>query len=948
MFCRLILLGSIFSFCVLAQVRTNPLPPLEEIKTFQLEPGLRVDLAAMEPITVAPVAISFDEFGRMYVAENRGYPDQADPAVGRIALLEDRDGDGYFETRHDFAKKLTFPNGVLAWNGGVIVTCAPEVLFLKDTDGNGQADERTVLLTGFAVNGSTQLRVSHPTFAPDNWIYLSGGLSGGKVSSPLRPKQPAIDIGRSEIRFRPDSGEFEAVDGKGQFGLTFDDFGHRFTCMNRVHIQHVVLSGKDLDRNPHLTFTDRISDVPENLDPGLKVGPPAARIYPISQNITTADSHEGTFTAACGVTVFRAGGLPKSMFGNVFSCDPAANVIHRDLLEQHGATFRARPATERSEFLASSDDWFRPVYLQIGPEGALYVCDMYRRTIEHPVYLPDEVRKRTDFQSGRDCGRIFRIQAKSKPKIGFVKLASARPALLVGALHHLNSSARDIAHRLLLERRPPEAAPLLRKLLNGQQAGQVEAGSRARALFLLHEFKELKATDLLKGLRDPHPGVREVAVRLTRHHSDPEVTSELLQLAADPDSHVRFETALVLPPTLNTVAARVRIVSHPESDRWTHAAILSSAKGLALSMAMELSSRPMINSKVLPFLTDVARIARKENSEAKLPGIANENALIQFAIVNGWFATERSELPSSGGDGHSLRDLFNQAITIARTESRSIVERELAVRFLGHAPSDFRSELKVLLNPAVPVELQHRAIETMLRGTTQDLFSVFEPAAWDQISPSVRERFVSGFLADRSLAAKVLAEIRAGNISASILSPNHRRTLRTHSDAALRSSVEELFASGSSADRHRIYEEWKSSLKLNADARNGQKVFARTCATCHRLDRAGVAVGPDLFSIRNQPKETILLHIIIPDLEISSGFNLYTVDLKNGQTLSGIIRSESGNALTLRTASGQDESVARADIVSIKAGELSMMPQDLDKTMTHQEMADLLAYLKGE
>src|SRR5688572_28879970 len=395
----------------------------------------------------------------MFVAENRGYP--VGPEPGLIVMLEDTNRDGRVEKRTVFADNLTFPNGVLPWNGGVIVTCAPDIVFLKDTDGDGKADVKRVLLTGFVTNNTTQLRVSHPTWGIDNWVYVTSGLTGGKITCPEKPGKAPLEL-RTDLRFRPDTLEFEAVDGKGQFGMTFDDFGHRFNCMNRVHIQHVVLSSKQLARNPHLSFAETVQNVPELMVPEpLKGHGAAARIYPLSQNITTADSHAGTFTAACGVLIYRGNALPQAYYGNAFACDPAGNLVHRDILTPSGATFSARAATEGREFLASPDDWFRPVFLANGPDGALYICDMYRKTIEHPQYLPEEIRKRTDFDSGRGMGRVYRVRkADARPKQASFETSTRA---LCGYLEHPNAWWRETAQRLLVERKDKAAIPLLRK-----------------------------------------------------------------------------------------------------------------------------------------------------------------------------------------------------------------------------------------------------------------------------------------------------------------------------------------------------------------------------------------------------------------------------------------------------------------------------------------------------
>src|SRR4051812_26576178 len=294
-----------------AQV-TTPLSPDQALSSFQLEPGLRIELVASEPLVVSPVAMTFDERGRLYVVENRGYPTgpaPGQPPAGVIALLEDIDGDGRYEKRTVFADGLTFPNGIMPWRGGFLVTCAPDIIFLKDTDGDGRADIRRVVLTGFEDSNTTQLRVSHPTLGPDNWIYVTSGLTGGKVHKPGATSSAVTT--KTDVRFRPDTWDFEAADGRAQFGMSFDDFGHRFICMNRVQVQHVVLSSRYLSRNPVLNFAETVQNVPETMvaEP-LPGHGSAARIYPITHNITTADSHAGTFTAACGVTIYRGNGLP--------------------------------------------------------------------------------------------------------------------------------------------------------------------------------------------------------------------------------------------------------------------------------------------------------------------------------------------------------------------------------------------------------------------------------------------------------------------------------------------------------------------------------------------------------------------------------------------------------------------------------------------------------------
>lgn len=892
-----LILGS----AVIALAAKGQLSPEEAARGFQVDPGLVVEIAAAEPVVGDPVALAFDERGRMFVAENRGYPVGPEPGV--IAMLEDGNGDGRFERRTVFAEGLTFPNGVLPWNGGVIVTCAPDILFLKDTNGDGKADVKRVLLTGFVTNNTTQLRVSHPTLGIDNWVYVTSGLTGGKITCPERPEQKALDL-RTDLRFRPDTLEFEAADGKGQFGMCFDDFGHRFHCMNRVHIQHVVLSAKQLARNPHLTFSETVQNVPESMVPEpLKGHGAAARIYPISQNITTADSHAGTFTAACGVLIYRGTALPKEYYGNAFACDPAANLVHRDILTPSGATFSARAATEGREFLASRDDWFRPVFLANGPDGALYVCDMYRKTIEHPQYLPAEIRKRTDFDSGRGMGRIYRVRkAGPAPKRERFDLGKAPTTELCRHLGHPEAWWRETAQRILVERKDRKAVRLQ------------ERGGALATIHCLGTLEGLSALDdsvIKKALRHLHPFVREHALRLT---SDP-------ALAQDPDAHVRFQCALGLGETAHPdkVQALAAIAAHPESDRWTRAAVLSSAKGCERELFAALANK----DGIADFMFDLGRILGKTVDQE----LRTDNISLLAGIAEG-----------SGKARGAARELLARAESLLLSTNSSRIH---AAILLGRANATNAADtLLRLLLPGTAATMQNAAVKALCQMPSQ---TAVLAKRWSSLTPGVKEAILSALPTPALLSA-----LEGGDVPVSAIDSVRRRQLNEHRDEAIRNRAGKIFESVKSGDRMKAYEDCKSVLALKAAPLNGKAVFAKHCASCHRLDREGVAVGPDLFGMRNQPKEAILLHIIVPEYEILPGFGGYEVETKDGRVLSGMIAAETPASITLRMAQGQEETLARETILSLNATGLSLMPQEMEKNMSRQELADLLAYLKGE
>src|SRR5262249_1241311 len=262
---------------------------------------------------------------------------------------------------------------------------APNIVYLRDDAGGGKADKREVLFEGFAVQ-NPQLRVSHPLLGPDHWVYVANGLRGGKIKRAGKDDAKPTDIGGMDFRFDPlEPDRFEAVSGMGQFGNAFDEWGHRFVCDNRHHLRHVVLPDQYIKRNPFLAVPSVVEDISES---PLGEAGAGAKVYPLSQNWTTSNLHAGRFTSACGVFVYAGDLLPVEFRGAAFTCEPAGNLVHQEILHDKGATFRSEPAFKEKEFLASPDDWFRPVFLTDGPDGALYVVDMYRAVIEHPEFMP--------------------------------------------------------------------------------------------------------------------------------------------------------------------------------------------------------------------------------------------------------------------------------------------------------------------------------------------------------------------------------------------------------------------------------------------------------------------------------------------------------------------------------------------------------------------------------
>ena len=972
----------------------KPLTPQQALASLQVEAGLRVELAAAEPLVVSPCAVAWDERGRMFVAENRGYPvgpGTNKPPVGVIAMLESTKGDGVYDKRTEFATGLTFPNGLMCWRGGLIVTCAPDIFYLKDTDGDGKADVKRVLLTSFGTTSTTQLRVSHPTLGLDGWIHVTSGLVASKVTCPEHPERGAIDLPRGDARFHPDTLEIEPWPGVGQFGLAFDDFGRKFVCSNRNPLQHVVLHPRYLKRNPHLAFSETVQDVSPFGDAG--------KCWPLSEDHTTAAfipslmsaPHAGTFTSACGISLWRGGALPAAFANSAFICEPAQNLVQRQVLTPDGPTFKSAPATPGREFLASADTWFRPVFSATGPDGALYICDMYRKVIDHPQYLPEFIRSSLDYEAGKNMGRIWRVVPegpKSKVQSPKFDLGKATTKELVAKLNDANGWVRTTAFRLLTELAEAALTTELRPQAAGirdqNPAGIVAAMHLTANLGVtigeMHTLSELASVS-------PSADVRSSALELNANRfKEPrafEFASPFLNLREDKDAKVRFNFALGLGDSRDAKASYYLAVlgAQDGSNKWMRAAVLSSAGTNSaefcrwlfrwvnkyskpidippefageLGRILAASQNPTVLLELAELLTRPQTVPMHQQfpwQAAAVTGMANGlrgksfgDARIGF---NGLLAG-----PGEAADRtrRHLEWLMAEAVRAIARDGEEKLYILAAIDLLAH--SDFATAgaaLQLLIAPQTPNELQAAAVRALsqLPGAKAGEWFV-ERERWRSYTPPVRDAVLTAMLSQPALQLVLLEAVEKGVVQPWAVPANRRNPLLKHKDAAVAARAAKAFQPQGAADRMKVYEDYKSVLALPANAKNGKAVFTKTCAACHQFAGEGQRVGPELTGIRLQPAEAILLHIIVPDAEIYPGFTAYDVETKDGRTLTGLLASDTPTSVTLRAAQGVEDTILRSNIAKLTSSSTSLMPNELEKTMTRQDMADLLAFLKGQ
>jgi putative membrane-bound dehydrogenase-like protein len=449
----LLVLSSHAVVVVAAAPESAPLSPADSLKALRLPPGFEAQIVAAEPLVLDPVAFDWDAQGRLWVVEMADYPlglGDSGASGGRVRILEDRDADGTYDHSTLFAEGLNFPNGLITWRDGVIVTAAPDILFLRDTNGDGKADQKEILYTGLT-EGNQQLRANGLRWGLDNWIYVAAGGHHGKHGADTKLKSSRTGketlVGSRDFRIRPDTGEVEPQSGPTQFGRNRDDWGHWFGTQNSHPLWHYVLPEHYLRRNPHLITGDGRVQLPGGSNPPVyPASPPEKRYHSFQQS--------GRYTSACGGMIYQDSLLFPATQTTAFICEPFHNLVQALVLTDDGVTFKATRlgAENQPDFFASTDRWCRPVMTRTGPDGALWVADMYRYMIEHPQWLPKEGKDELlpHYRLGEDKGRIYRIIKKDTPSRPIPNLSALTTEAIVEQLNSPNAWIRDKAQQMLL------------------------------------------------------------------------------------------------------------------------------------------------------------------------------------------------------------------------------------------------------------------------------------------------------------------------------------------------------------------------------------------------------------------------------------------------------------------------------------------------------------------
>jgi hypothetical protein len=963
-----------------------PLAPEESAQRIVLQPGFTARLWAHEPDITKPIALAWDERGRLFIAETVDYPNELQqPGEGRdrITVCEDTDGDGRADKFTVFADKISIPTSLCFANGGLIVTEGGHTLLLKDADGDGRADERRVLFSGWGM-GDTHATASNLRYGLDNWVWGTVGYSGfdGEVGG------KRLKFGQGVFRFKPDGSALEFIrsSNNNTWGLGLSEEG--------------LVFGSTANNNASwfMAIPNRFYEAVSGWSAArMETIADSQAFYPVTDKVRQVDWHH-KYTAGAGHALYTARAFPREFWNRIaFVAEPTGHLVGWFRLEAHGADFKA---VNLGSFLASDDEWTAPIVAEVGPDGALWVLDWYNYIVQHnPV--PQ------GFQNGRGNayettlrdkrhGRIYRVMADAAPAGSgtgappVTRLAGAPPADLVAALQSDNQLWRLHAQRRLVERGQKDVAPALQELIPATRADA--AGLHPAAVHALWTLHGLGAADraAVAALRHPGADVRRTAAGVLPR--DGASAAALLEagLLRDSDAQVRLAALLALAECPDTEAAGAAVVAFlhdPQNaaDRWLReAATAAAARHLHGFGHALLSDATPLPEPVLEAVRIVTRHYAARGDEgvvgviAALPMTSGATAA---AVLEGLAAGWPDEQPLTLNDDlrRGLRetltalpaaararllvlvqkwralDAFPQELAAAKQglaaeladASGSDATRLAAARALVRLADDEATARAILaqVTPQAAPEFGGGLIRT-LADSRQPGAAAEVLAAWDRLSPG-QKRAALGVLSRRvEWAAPLLDAVAAGRVLRTDLGPETWQQLRSVGDDALRRRARDLASGGTavSADREQVVAQLQPAAKRDGDAAKGRELYVANCAVCHRLDGVGQNIGPDLSGIGARPRGDVLLEILDPNRSVEANYRLWTVDTKGGDSFSGRLDAETQTSIELTDLTGQKHVIQRRDIGNLASSNQSIMPAGFE-ALGEEGLANLLAYL---
>jgi putative membrane-bound dehydrogenase-like protein len=964
-----------------------PVPVQESMKHISVPGGFRVELFAAEPDIARPIAMTWDNRGRAYVAESVDYPNDLQPegkGHDRIKLCVDSDGDGKADKFTIFADKLSIPTSMVAVNGGLIVAQPPHMLFLQDTDGDGKADVRKVLFSGFNT-GDTHATASNLRLGIDNWIYATVGYSGfrGEVGGKYHQFRQGI------FRFKADGSQLEFLGSSSNntWGLALGETGEIFySTANGEHSSYLAIPNRYFEA------------VRGWLGKGVARMADYSKIHPLT-TIRQVDFHGG-FTAAAGHSFYTARQFPRHFWNRIaFVCEPTGHLVHMCVLEQQGSNFVTH---DRFNLFASTDEWTAPIAAEAGPDGAVWVIDWYNYVVQHnPTPLGFETGKGNAYETplrDKTHGRIYRVIDQAGGVRKPLDLSTATPAQLVSVLKNDNMFWRLAAQWELTRRAKSDVTPALANLLLDPKVdGTGENLPAIHALWTLKALGELddstRRSPLPTALKHPSAGVRRAAVdTLPRIAAS---VQALLQagMLEDPQPLVRRATLLALgemPAHDKAGQAIWTMLQKPENakDRWIPLAATSAAARHDKDFLLAALGGKVASESVRSAIRIVAEHYARGTPATSVAEIlkqlaqahAEEASLVLAGLAAGWpskgsgpklDAQERDilkvlmhKLDSSGqlrlatlAGKWGLGQEFQSALAtlrerlladIGNSNLSESARMDAAQKVVQMQPD--RKTLETLLGTLTvqtSPALAGGILDAAAQSTSQFLGDILMER-WRQLTPKLQHKAVSILLQRPEWSKSLLVALEKNVLPTTDLSADQGQILAGHPDPNIAARARKVLTAGGSLpspDRQKVLDELLPLTEKTGAAALGVEVFKKHCAKCHRHGSIGETIGPNLTGFAVHPKSKILTEIIDPNRSVEGNYRQYTVVTSSGRVFNGLLAAETKTAIELVDNEAKKHTILREDIEQFVASPKSIMPEGFEKQLTPADFVNLLEFL---
>lgn len=897
----------------------KPLSPAESIKHYSTPVDFEIKTFVAEDQLGGgkPICMTWDERGRLWMAISYDYPNELkSEGEGRdkIVCCEDVDGDGVCDKVTTFADKLSIPTSILPIRGGLVVHMAPNTWFLKDTDGDGKADVKQILITGWGTN-DTHAGPSNLRYGPDNWIYGMCGYSGfnGQVNGEY------MRFGQGLYRFRvaaTQSGklevpklEFLRSTNNNSWGVAFNEQGELFgSTANGCPLVHCAIPNRYYEKVKGLTPGPLQNIVYDN------------HVEPVVKEYRQVDWHGG-FTAGAGLAIYTARTYPEEYWNKVaFVSEPTAHLTAALVLQPNGASYTARYGWN---LLAGRDDWAAPIDAQVGPDGHMWVIDWYNIIVQHnPTPAGYRTGKGNAYEidlRDKKYGRVYRVvykKAKPEPRID---LANASHEKLQETLKHHNMTWRLHAQRLLVE--------------SGKSVDQKHDAA------LTNESNAVRLRALL-AMAD-EPSNTEYGALLAKAMTDPVNLNDI-----NLNHALTIASAVHAGPTL---AASTKSNVPPEAMRVVEL-VARNAGGSDLSdlmIGLADAKSPAVTEAIIRGLAMASKPSKPLTADAEK---AVGKLLTTLPTASRGRLLKLSTSWGVKGLDSQLAELSKGLYTTVADESASESSRLEAVRqIIEFQPESDDAALKIVaaVNGKSSPQFAAGVFEALSASKAKGIGSAVV-AKIRELPATVRPIAMRVVLARPESAKAFLDSVEKGDLRFDVLELDQKAALSTHPDQTVRDRAKKLLAMGGGlpdADRQKVIHQFEPILKRTGDVGLGKKMFVQHCAKCHKHGGEGLTIGPDLTGFAVHPKEEILIHVLDPSRSVEGNYKAYTARLADGRVVTGLLASETRTSVELVDAENKRHALNRDDLDELKESTKSLMPEGFEKQMSADDLTNLLEFM---